>query len=302
MAKPISTLARETSSDRKTRTLERRIGELEDILARSQENLHRVRTELQETRAELLQANKMGLVGTLAVGAAHQVNSRLGIVFSRLECLLLEAEEHELDRDVLKDLEVLRRHTEQAADVTRRLLTFSRLSGYGKKPLDINHVVYAALNLIQEEHARRGIRTDARPGQGPLHIMGNANQLEQALMTLFTNAWDAMPHHGRLQVETGSVPGDPGRVFISIMDNGVGILQEHISRIFDPFFTTKPIGKGTGLGLSVCYGIVKEHAGSITVDSEVGRGATFTMEFPRLKPEDVRENAHVEQGESSDHR
>ena len=234
MAKPISILAREISSDRKIRSLAGRIRELEDILARSQENFRRVRTELQETRSELLQANKMGLVGTLAVGAAHQVNSRLGIVFSRLECLLLEADEHELDEEVLNDLEVLRKHTEQAADVTRRLLTFSRLSGYGKKPLDVNHVVYNALNLIQEEHARRGIRTNARPGPGPLHIMGNANQLEQALMTLFTNAWDAMPQRGTLEVETGAALDDPRRVFISITDSGVGIPPEHIGRIFDP--------------------------------------------------------------------
>jgi len=291
MATSISTPVRKRPSDQKIRSLENRIRELEDTLARSRENLQRVSMELQETRAELLQANKMGLVGTLAVGAAHQVNSRLGIVFSRLECLLLEADEHELGRDVLNDLEVIRRHTEQAADVTRRLLTFSRLSGYGKKPLDVNHVVYASLNLVQEEHTRRRITTDARPGPGPLHILGNTNQLEQVLMTIFTNAWDAMPLRGTLQVETGSVPGDPGRVFIRIMDNGVGIPPEHIGRIFDPFFTTKPIGEGTGLGLSVCYGIVKEHAGSITVDSEVGRGTAFTIEFPRLKPEDIQDNA-----------
>lgn len=288
MGTTISTSVRRTSFDQKIEGLEHRVKELEAALAKTRKELRHTCADLQNAKAELLQSSKMGLVGTLAVGAAHQINSRLGIVFSRLECLLMEADERGIDQQFMSDLQVIRKHTEQAADVTRRLLTFSRLSGYGKKVLDVNHVVYAALNLVQEDQERRGIITEARPGRGPLYILGNANQLEQALMTIFTNAWDAMPHGGTLRVETGSTPDDPERVFIRIADTGIGIPQEYIERIFDPFFTTKPIGEGTGLGLSVCYGVVKEHAGSITVESEGrNRGTTFTIKFPRLTSEDM---------------
>jgi signal transduction histidine kinase len=111
-------------------------------------------------------------------------------------------------------------------------------------------------------------------------IEGNSGKLQQVFLNLFLNARDAMPKGGRLTVQTSAVNG---AVRVEVTDTGVGIPPEHLTKIYDPFFTTKGPQKGTGLGLAVSYGIIREHAGSIAVDSHPGRGASFRLEFPAVR-------------------
>jgi CheY-like chemotaxis protein len=178
-----------------------------------------------------------------------------------------------------------------AAELVRRLLTFSRKLEPDPRPLDLNQQVIRSIRLIERTIPRMiGIETYLAPDLWSIH--GDPQQAEQVLINLCTNARDAMPEGGRLTVETANVLLDeeyarnfldvtPGRyVRVRVTDTGVGMDENTRRQMFEPFFTTKPVGEGTGLGLFTVYGIVKGHGGHIAVQSEPGRGASFLIHFP----------------------
>ena len=143
--------------------------------------------------------------------------------------------------------------------------------------VNVHTVIGETLSLLEHplKTARIGVRSELFAGI-PM-ILGNAGKLQQVFLNLFLNARDAMPDGGMLEIRTSN---SDGRIEIVIKDSGVGISREHMKKIYDPFFTTKTAGKGTGLGLSVSYGIVQEHGGSISVESNLGSGTSFRLEFP----------------------
>jgi signal transduction histidine kinase len=143
--------------------------------------------------------------------------------------------------------------------------------------VDIHKVIQETLSLLEHPLKTARITVSSDLAAATPSVTGNAGKLQQVFLNLFLNARDAMPGGGVLEVRTSLVDG---RVEIVVTDSGVGISREHIKKIYDPFFTTKTAGKGTGLGLSVSYGIVQEHGGSISVDSQLGRGTTFKLDFP----------------------
>jgi two-component system NtrC family sensor kinase len=231
------------------------------------------RVQLQE---QLQHSEKMASIGLLAAGVAHEVNTPLAGISSYTQILREQVGPDDPSAALLEKIE---RQTFRAAKIITNLLNFAR-SGAGEPGvLDVNQVLTDVLSLVEHQlaHARIKVRRELA-GDLPC-IRGNENRLQQVFFNLVLNARDAMPSGGWLMVTT-RVRGP--EVVIEVRDTGEGISREHLKRIYDPFFTTKGQGHGTGLGLSVSYGIVREHGGTITVESAPGKGTTFEVALPGL--------------------
>jgi two-component system, cell cycle sensor histidine kinase and response regulator CckA len=247
-------------------------------------------TEIQQLEAQFRQAQKMEAVGRLAGGVAHDFNNILSIIlgYSDLSLDLIEPE-----NPVSRYLAETKRAAKRAALLTQQLLVFSRRQVIFPKNLDLNDVVHRIfdmfLRLVGED-----VKIEFRPATLMGSIKADPGQIEQVLMNLVVNARDAMPTGGKIIIETGEAELDevyvsrhPGShagkyVVLVVSDTGCGMDEQTKPQIFEPFFTTKAAGQGTGLGLSTVYGIVKQSAGYILVYSEVGKGTTFKIYFPRL--------------------
>jgi signal transduction histidine kinase len=220
-------------------------------------------------------SEKMASIGILAAGVAHEVNTPLTGISSFTQMLLEGADQ---DDPKTKLLEKIERQTFRAAKIVNGLLNLSRpAAGNERAPVDLNVVINDVLSLLEHQFkvGRIQVRRDlASPGPA---VMGIEHKLQQVFLNLFLNARDAMPKGGWLSIATR---GSDGMAVAEVGDTGSGIPSEHLARIYDPFFTTKAIGQGTGLGLSITYGIVREHDGTITCDSEVGQGTRFTLALP----------------------
>jgi PAS domain S-box-containing protein len=234
-----------------------------------------------DLEAQLSQAEKMSSIGLLAAGVAHEVNTPLAVISNYTQMLSKEL------RDDTQKSELLDRITRQvfrASEIVNNLLNFSRTSGTEFAQVDLNTIIQDTLALLEHQFKVSRVRVEQELAPRLTPIYGNIGKLQQVFLNLFLNARDAMPGGGALRVATS----DGNAVNVVISDTGSGIAQEHIRRIYDPFFTTKTSGKGrqrpgTGLGLSVTYGIIQEHAGKISVESELEQGTTFHLEFPAIK-------------------
>ena len=230
---------------------------------------------LERSRAQLLQSQKMEVVGTLAGGVAHDFNNLLQAALSLTQ--LLQAHAHEPERVKALGLE-LAHQINHGASLTRQLLLFSRRETTRPEPLDLNDVVRDAARMLRRL-VRANISLEIELADEALPVTADRGQVEQVLMNLAVNASDAMPEGGRCTIRTGALGA--GHVWLTMEDTGVGIPEAIRQRIFEPFFSTKGVGQGTGLGLSVAHGIVTHHGGSIEVGSEVGRGTRFRVILPR---------------------
>jgi two-component system, cell cycle sensor histidine kinase and response regulator CckA len=243
-------------------------------------------TEKKRMEAELIHAQKMEAIGTLAGGIAHDFNNILMGILGYTSLMLLNTEPDNTSHERLKSIEHL---VESGADLTKQLLGFARGGKYEVKPTDVNELVRRSSEIFGRTKKEITIHRDY---QKDLYIADvDRGQIEQVLLNLFVNAWQAMPGGGDLYLETSNVTLDEmytrlhsihsgNYVKISVTDNGTGMDQATQRRIFEPFFTTKGMGLGTGLGLASAYGIIKNHGGIINVYSEVGRGTTFTIYLP----------------------
>ena len=230
-------------------------------------------TDRASLEEQLRVSEKMAAIGLLAAGVAHEVNTPLTGISSFTQMLLDKADPADPRTQLLEKIE---RQTFRAAKIVNSLLNLARPSEGEAAPLDLNAVISDVLSLL--EHQFRGSRIQVRRDLAPAApIRGFEYQLQQVFLNLFLNARDAMPKGGWLSVSTAA-SGDT--VTVEVADTGSGIPSEHISRIYDPFFTTKADGRGTGLGLSVTYGIVQEHAGTLTCESVVGQGTRFVLTLP----------------------
>jgi hypothetical protein len=238
----------------------------------------RVEAELRQQRDVLYQTEKLAALGTLSAGIAHEMNNPLGIITSRIEVMLLDAEEHNVPTEMIEDLKVLHRATQRVARIATNLRSFARQAPREHAPIDLNAVVQETLLLMQKPLEVDNIRlvTSLDPALSP--IMGDASTLQQVLLNLVTNAREAMGSRGEIRIETGPVAERVGWVRMVIADTGPGISPEELSKVFDPFYTTKR--SGTGLGLSVSYGIIQDHHGTVDVQSTPGLGTTFVLAFP----------------------
>ena len=229
------------------------------------------RVQLEE---QLQISEKMASIGLLAAGVAHEVNTPLTGISSFTQMLLENARPDDPTTQVLEKIE---RQTFRAAKIVNGLLNLARPAQVDSGPCDINAVVNDVLSLLEHQFRTGSIQVRKElAGVAPV-VQGIEHKLQQVFLNLFLNARDAMPKGGWLTIVTRA---DRDGAVVEIADTGSGISAEQLSRIYDPFFTTKEIGKGTGLGLSITYGIVQEHGGSITCDSQVGQGTRFSIRLP----------------------
>ena len=264
-------------------------------------------TEYRQMEIQLREAQKMEAIGTLAGGIAHDFNNLLMGIQGYTSLMLLEIDQK---HPFYENLEAIEKQVRSGADLTRQLLGYARGGRYEVKPTDMNELVEQTLNMFAR--TRKELNVHRSFGEAPWVVDVDRNQIEQVLLNLFLNAWQAMPGGGDLYLETANVKFNeeeaadidvvPGRyVKISIRDTGVGMDEWTRERIFDPFFTTKEMGRGTGLGLATVYGIIRGHQGFIKVHSEKGVGTIFMIYLPasetRLeKEEKIRPSQELKKG------
>jgi two-component system NtrC family sensor kinase len=236
-------------------------------------------TERIALETQLTQADKLSSIGLLAAGVAHEINTPLAVIASYAQML---AKQLKGDARLGPVLDKITQQSFRAAEIANGLLNFSRTSTTEFRPTDLNQVIHDTLSLLEHQFKTAQILVDLDLADDLPPIHGNPGKLQQVFLNLLLNAKDAMPGGGRLRVVTLV----NGHVEALISDSGSGIAPEHLKRIYDPFFTTKTLSgvkRGTGLGLSVSYGIIQEHAGKIHVESAVGAGTTFHLEFPLMR-------------------
>ena len=233
-------------------------------------------TERVQLEEQLQMSEKMASVGLLAAGVAHEVNTPLTGISSYTQMLLDDADPADPRTGVLKKIE---RQTFRAAKIVNGLLNLARPGrSDATTRVDLNSVVNEVLAQIELQLAAASVKVRRELVAVPVLVQGVEFKLQQVFLNLFLNARDAMPNGGWLTACTRV--GD-GEAVVEVADTGSGIAPNILPRIYDPFFTTKEMGKGTGLGLSVTYGVVREHNGVITCESEPERGTRFTLTFPR---------------------
>ena len=223
------------------------------------------------------QADKLAALGTLSAGIAHEINNPIGIITSRVEVMMLEAEEDALPVEVRKDLEVILRHARRVATITQGLLSFARQSSGTRGPVNLNQVAAEIVQLARKDMSRARVEVTMKLDETMPTIVADANAIGQVLLNLLTNARGAMPEGGEITIESSHL-ATARAVRLTVRDTGSGIPPDILPKIFDPFFTTK--SEGTGLGLAISHGIVQDHHGTLDVRSEVGKGTTFTLSFP----------------------
>lgn len=276
-----------------------------DLENRNIELGHR-KAELERLQAQLVQNEKMASLGQLSAGIAHELNNPAGFIYGNmdildgylqkleklfdawdtvelstaqaasLDAIKIQIHYAELRREFNMILSDCREGAERICDVVNNLRLFSRLDEAEFKSVGVNEGINSTIRLLSRYYGAGGIVLEKEYGVLPL-VDCYASQLNQVWMNLLVNAAQAVGDSGKVVITTKL---DSDSIVVVIADNGSGIPEEQLSKIFDPFFTTKPVGEGTGLGLSMTYGIVERHRGTISVESKVDKGTTFTVRIP----------------------
>lgn len=241
---------------------------------RAEEQLRRETAERARLEAELVQSAKMGSLGIMAGGIAHEVRNPLAIASAAAQLLLEQPDDERLRAEGLQKIQT---GIQRATGIVENLLKFAGPMSGEMQPADVNDLIKETLALVEHEITQRGIDLQTRLADGLRPVRANASALEQVLTNLILNACQAMDQGGTLTVATESQGSD---VTVRVADTGPGIRPEDLPRIFDPFFTTRPPGQGTGLGLAISYRIVEQHRGTIDAFNNDEHGATFVVRLP----------------------
>ncbi len=235
---------------------------------------------LKEANLRLMESEKMSALGQLGAGIAHEVKNPLTSIRGYAQ---MGQRKVPHDHPLTVYFRTIEKETERSLEILKNLLRFARQETAEMSVIDLNTVVSDTVKLVTHQLMMKEVGVEARLCDRPLHVTGNANQLEQVLLNLCINAGDAMEGKGGGTITVFTDEAGGGTARIRVADTGSGIPPEVVGKIFDPFFTTKPVGKGTGLGLSVSYGIVKDHKGEIGVESRIGEGTVFTIRIPMVQ-------------------
>ncbi|MCX7794574.1 MAG: ATP-binding protein [Thermodesulfovibrionales bacterium] len=230
-------------------------------------------TEKKRMEEQLLQTSKLASIGKLTAGISHEIGNPLASISSLVQELLTDKPDEKFIEEALI---TIKSHIERIAKIVRSLSDFARISSSEKKISSLEEILQRTVNLVKYDKRFKNIKLNIDTEQVP-DLFLNPDQIQQVFLNLFLNSMDAMPDGGTINI---SIKKKGPYVEISFSDSGTGIDDSIIDRVFDPFFTTKPSGKGTGLGLSICYGIIKDHNGSISVRSKKGKGTTFLIRLP----------------------
>jgi two-component system NtrC family sensor kinase len=229
----------------------------------------------------LTRAHKLEAVGTLTAGVAHELNNPINNIMITA-CMLIEDYQTLSDAERLEMAHDLLNQAERARKTVRNLLEFARESEIETELLQIEDLVEATLQLAHNRIKFTNVKIERHYAADLPPIYGDRQQLNQVFLNIIFNALDAMPEGGTLAISTSHAK-EKDFIAVDFSDTGGGIPEHVLPNVFDPFFTSKPMGKGTGLGLSVSLGIVQKHGGEIRVDSQVGKGSTFTIFLPKAK-------------------
>ncbi|MGA6925273.1 MAG: response regulator [Desulfosarcina sp.] len=243
-------------------------------------------SERQRLQTQLQNAERMESLGTLAGGIAHDFNNLLMGIQGRSSLISMDLK---ASHPVLEHVKAIDDYIDSAKGLTQQLLGFARGGTYEVTPTDITELILKTANMFGR--TKKEITIETQFQRSNVVVEADHRQVEQVLLNLYVNAWQAMPEGGTLRLETKDAKlgakicrpygVTPGRyVHVSVTDTGIGMDQKTLKRIFDPFFTTKKKGRGTGLGLASAYGIVKNHGGIINAHSEIGYGTTFNLYLP----------------------
>jgi len=273
-------------------------------LKRAYHEMRAAHEALKRTQQQLLHSEKMASLGQLVAGVAHELNNPISFVLGnvhalskyseRLRTYLAAMHAHEPEavlaemrrqlriEHLLADLPSLIEGTlegaQRTADIVHGLKRFSAMDSEERKPVNLVEVIERAIHWVQKGRSAP-VEVQWQPGE-TCTVMGSAGQLQQVMMNLLQNGFDAVGQREAPRIVVSLERAD-GVVRVTLRDNGPGIPPEHLLRIFDPFFTTKPVGKGTGLGLSISYGIVEQHGGRLSARNAEGGGAEFVLELPQ---------------------
>jgi signal transduction histidine kinase len=234
------------------------------------------------TQNQLVHAEKLATIGTLAGGVAHEINNPLTAIMINAQMLLMDKKK--LDADSCESVEMIEEASKRCRTIVQKLMT------YAKKPLERSEtsmvnlltVIRNASSFLNYQLEQENIKLVVEAREEEYMVTGNQNELEQVVTNLILNARDAikvLKNSGQILI---SLTKGPEMIKFKVKDEGTGIPEGILKKIFDPFFTTKEVGKGLGLGLSICQAIIEQHKGSISVNSEFNKGATFTVQVPRV--------------------
>ncbi|MBI2343250.1 MAG: PAS domain-containing protein [Deltaproteobacteria bacterium] len=234
-------------------------------------------TEERRLQQEVVQQEKMAAIGMLAGGVAHEINNPLGGILAFTQLLMREFAKGSAVRS---DLEEIERSALRCKKIVQDLLDFSRVTtGQERGEISLSQVFEKVLGFLKRELLSQNITVAVEIPETLPTVMGDTNRLQQVFLNVLTNAVHALPKGGAITI-TGMHDETHQRILLSIRDTGMGIRSDHLHKLFDPFFTTKEPGKGTGLGLAISYRIIRDHHGTIEVDSREGEGTTFRIGLP----------------------
>ena len=235
-------------------------------------------TQEKSLEEQLRKTERLAELGTLASGMAHEIGTPMNVILGRAELLMRKT----TDERAKRGLETIVTQVERITKIMNQLLSFARKRPVERRALDLGPVIKDMVDVVQERIKQHQIQTEIHIAPGLPEVFADSDQMSQVLLNLVLNACQAMPNGGTLRIDLRS---RQNHVALTVADTGCGIPKEHVSKLFDPFFTTKPVGEGTGLGLTVVHGIIQEHEGSITVESEPNKGTTFHILLPIYQPE-----------------
>lgn len=267
-----------------TESLRDKDTELRHLTATLEQRVADKTKELQHAQMQVIRAEKLASVGQMAAGVAHELNNPLTGVLTYAHLLARKAPKESQER---ADLDIIISETNRCSKIIKDLLQFSRETPCDKKPSDINDIIRQVLRILERQLSVQDVQIQLQLAEVPAVVV-DTPQMKQVLMNIIINGAQAMPRGGILTIATSvcrttlesADRGPQDAVAVAISDSGTGISPENLQRLFEPFFTTKDPGKGTGLGLSVSLRLVELHGGTITAQSEPGRGATFTVLLP----------------------
>jgi PAS domain S-box-containing protein len=225
---------------------------------------------------QIAQADKLASLGQLSAGVAHEINNPMGIILGYTQLLLREESP---DSEKHSDLKIIEKHVKNCKAIVEDLLSFSRTSKTEEKTHKIHEIIDEVLNFVKQHSDVEHLDIIRRYDEQVPMILLDEKKIKQVFINLIMNASHAVGGNGTIDIRTHYDQANAS-IQVQVIDSGHGISKRDMKRIFDPFFTTKPTGEGTGLGLSVSYGIIKNHGGEISVESEPGQGSTFTVILP----------------------
>jgi two-component system NtrC family sensor kinase len=267
------------SLDKMAKQLEQEKRELEEWGTTLEKKVSERADEMKKINAQLFRSEKLASLGKLAAGVAHEINNPLTGILTNSSLLL---EDMEKDDPKYEDVEVMVKETIRCREIVKRLLDFARQTRPQKRLASINALIDNIILLVRNQTSFRNILIEKDLSADIPDILVDPDQIQQVFVNIILNAAEAMTKGGSLKIRSAR-SADRESIVITFADTGPGISEEVRERIFDPFYTTKE--HGTGLGLSISYGIVEQHGGTISVDSNPGKGSTFTISLPVLTNE-----------------